>query len=88
MKIERGARLEILRQIEEHGPSYGLEIVARANGLPKGTVYVTLGRLVDDGLLQVLDGHPRRHELTGLGRLKLRASVAARAAYRASEATA
>ena len=52
MKMESGKRLEILRQLRDHGECYGLEMVKRAGStLKRGTVYVALSRLVDDGLI-------------------------------------
>ncbi|MCZ6507737.1 MAG: helix-turn-helix transcriptional regulator [Acidobacteria bacterium] len=52
MKTESGKRLEILLQLRDHGECYGLEMVNRAGStLKRGTIYVALNRLVDDGLV-------------------------------------
>jgi PadR family transcriptional regulator, regulatory protein PadR len=72
--------LQILGAIQE-GARYGLDIVTHT-GLPSGTVYPTLGRLTDSGLIRSKwedqriadrEGRPRRryHELTGEGSVAL-----------------
>lgn len=75
--------LDLLRAGPE---AYGLELVTRSGGLLKrGTVYVTLSRMVEKGYLrdrQELDtkhpGMPRRiYQITGLGSKMLIASEAA-----------
>lgn len=68
--------LQILAAIRD-GHAYGLEVVART-GLPSGTVYPTLGRLQQAGLVRSRwegrraadsEGRPRRryYELTAAG---------------------
>ena len=88
--IKRGKSLEILRQLRDHGESYGLEMVKRSGGtLKRGTVYIVLSQLTDEGMIRdrVAPGHeksklPRRlYELASEGRRHLAASEAARKAY-------
>lgn len=43
----------VLELLEAHGDLFGLEMVERARGrLKRGTIYVTLGRMVDKGYLE------------------------------------
>ena len=74
----RGASKELVAlQLLEAGDAYGLELVERSNGaLKRGTVYVTLGRLEEKGLVSAHEdpdpsSHPgmprRRYRLTALG---------------------
>ncbi len=61
----------ILRLLQAHGDLYGLELVTHADGeLARGTVYVTLGRMVDKGLLQALADKSPKHK--GLPRPRYR----------------
>lgn len=70
------------------GEMYGLEMVEAAKGgLPRGTVYVTLDRMEDKGLVSSkleergadFRGTPRRlYKITGAGQTTLRALDAAR----------
>ena len=79
------SRLEalVIDLLASRAPTYGLDLVARSNGLLKrGSVYVTLGRMEGKGyVVSRLDdrpgeGPPRRlYEPTSLG---LRALVASR----------
>lgn len=65
----------ILRLLAEHGDLYGLELVERSSGvLKRGTVYVTLGRMVDKGHLRVL-APPRDEVTSGLPRPRYRATA-------------
>jgi DNA-binding PadR family transcriptional regulator len=73
----------VLSLLAEQGTQYGLELVERSGGrLKRGTVYVTLGRMQDKGLVQVLvdanpEGHPGmprpRYRITASGERALRA---------------
>lgn len=85
--------LRILVSIRD-GVAYGLDIVART-GMPSGTVYPTLSRLKQRGLVTARwedqrvaerEGRPRRryYELTGEGRAAL-AEGAARIAELAAD---
>jgi DNA-binding PadR family transcriptional regulator len=70
------------------GEMYGLELVAASDGaLKRGTVYVTLGRMEDKGLIvsrvgdetPALGGLPRRvYKPTAYGKQLLSANVAMR----------
>jgi PadR family transcriptional regulator PadR len=70
------------------GEMYGLELVSSSDGaLKRGTVYVTLGRMEDKGLIlsrigdeaPALGGLPRRvYKPTAYGKQLLSASVAMR----------
>jgi len=73
----------VLDLLAAHGPTYGLDLVARADGrLKRGSIYVTLGRMEQKGLvtseLEIRPGEGparRLYEPTALG---LRSLVAAR----------
>ena len=77
----------ILKMLARSGKLYGLEMVEQSGGLLKrGTVYVTLGRMVKKGYVgshkepapPTAPGTPRRqYELTGEGARILRAWEAA-----------
>ena len=44
--------LLILEMLSENGPTYGLDLVAQSRGrLKRGSVYVTLGRMEEKGLV-------------------------------------
>jgi DNA-binding PadR family transcriptional regulator len=68
----------ILGRLIESGPKYGLQLVDESRGaLKRGTVYVTLGRMEQKGLVEShhepatkqSDAIPRRmYRVTGLGR--------------------
>lgn len=68
---------------------YGLEMVRESKRLKRGTIYVTLERMADRGLVssrQVFEetqsGLPRRlYAITGLGRVALAAHEAASAEF-------
>ncbi|HEY5958967.1 MAG TPA: helix-turn-helix transcriptional regulator [Polyangiaceae bacterium] len=87
----------ILEQLIEHGPLYGLEMVGFAKGaLKRGTIYVTLSRMQDKGLVQLVqdqapDGHaglPRpRYRVTALGKRALRANELVRSVMRPARGT-
>jgi DNA-binding PadR family transcriptional regulator len=76
--------LEILRLLRDHrGGLYGLEIVKTSGGsLARGTVYTTLGRMEDKGLVKSRTqrdaqhpGLPRpRYTVSGLGERVLAAA--------------
>ena len=85
--MARGPSKELtVLQLLESGDAYGLELVERSGGeLKRGTVYVTLGRLEEKGLVAAHDdpdpaSHPgmprRRYRLTALGARQLRAERA------------
>ena len=90
MKIERGPKLEILRLLDQLGETYGLNLVNSSGGkLRRGTIYVYLSRLVDDGLVSHREdpdspsGNTRLlWSLTKQGRRVLAGTVAAQRAYR------
>lgn len=73
----------MLSLLTEHGDLYGLQLVGFAQGkLKRGTIYVTLGRMQDKGLVRVLHdsdaeshaGMPRpRYRITALGSRALHA---------------
>ena len=45
--------LLILQLLSDRGPTYGLDLVAHSRGrLKRGSVYVTLGRMEDKGLVR------------------------------------
>ena len=75
----------ILDLLDGQGELYGLELVARAEGeLKRGTLYVTLGRMVEKGYLSMHredevkhSGLPRpRYRVTSLGQRMLSAQRA------------
>ena len=65
----------ILNILADHGANYGLDLVARSRGrLKRGSVYVTLGRMEEKGLVvSRLDERPgegparRLYEPTAMG---------------------
>ena len=73
----------ILHLLVAHGPMHGLRLVTDSDGaLKRGTVYVTLGRMEQKGLVAseqealhpAAIGLPRRiYRITGLGERVLRA---------------
>ena len=73
----------ILELLDSAGPTYGLDLVVQSAGrLKRGTVYVTLGRMEQKGLVASEQepprpgaiGLPRRiYRITGLGERVLRA---------------
>lgn len=80
----------ILELLVARGEMYGLELVQRSGGrLKRGTVYVTLGRMEEKGLVRShleergeSEGPSRRlYEMTGLGHRLLAASKAAEQAF-------
>lgn len=88
--------LLILRSLIRRGESYGLELVKESGGeLKRGTVYVTLSRMEDRGLVESrLEEAPagatgparRRYRATGLGERAVRAWEAWRLAFAAEGA--
>jgi PadR family transcriptional regulator, regulatory protein PadR len=82
----------VLSLLVAQGDAYGLELVERSEGqLKRGTVYVTLGRMEEKGLVvSKADAEPdshsgmprRRYRLTALGRRALSAQEAFTAAMR------
>jgi DNA-binding PadR family transcriptional regulator len=88
----------VLALLAEHGDLYGLELVTLSKGaLKRGTVYVTLGRMEEKGLLRSLrdpeagrhGGLPRRrYRLTALGSQALELARAYGASVRAATRTA
>ena len=82
---------EILRLLIGAGEMYGLELVKASPSIKRGTVYVTLGRMVDKGFVEsrVIEaegpGPPRRlYRPTGHGARVLRATEVAAAAMEAA----
>ena len=67
--------LLILQLLSDRGPTYGLDLVSHSRGrLKRGSVYVTLGRMEDKGLvtsrLEERSGEGparRRYEPTAMG---------------------
>jgi DNA-binding PadR family transcriptional regulator len=59
----------ILNQLVSSGPKYGLQLVDESRGaLKRGTVYVTLGRMEQKGLIESRHEPPRMYHATGHGR--------------------
>ncbi len=91
-RLPSGTESLVLELLAEHGDLYGLQLVELSDGqLKRGTVYVTLARLQDKGLVRVLrdlDSHahagmPRpRYRLTAHGSRVLQALGMVRAALR------
>jgi DNA-binding PadR family transcriptional regulator len=51
-----GKEFLIMELLDSNGEMFGLEMVDRSDGeLKKGTIYVTLGRMVDKDLVESLD---------------------------------
>lgn len=74
------AKQAILELLRKESPLYGLELVKRSEGrLKRGTVYVHLASLEDEGVVRSFEGEdlhhsgsPRRqYEITTNGRRKL-----------------
>ena len=72
---------EILELLLARGELYGLEMVELSTALKRGTVYVTLSRMEEKGLVQGFEKPPqagqrgpnrRRYRLTGLGEFAAR----------------
>lgn len=90
-QLPRVSRKEllILQLLGDHGPQYGLWLVQNSEGsLKRGTVYVTLGRMEEKGLVESLlekrdptkAGLPRRfYRLSRAGVAILRAAELAQA---------
>lgn len=88
----------VLSQLATHGELYGLQLVGLSKGkLKKGTVYVTLARMEDKGLVRSLRdqqpedhaGMPRpRYRLTASGERALRACDLVRSVLEPSRAKA
>jgi DNA-binding PadR family transcriptional regulator len=66
----------ILQMLAEHGELYGLEMISKNSALKRGTIYVTLDRLEDKGLISSRTVEPppgsrgparRLYKITGLG---------------------
>ncbi len=83
-------QLVILKLLVENGDMYGLELVAKSNGvLKKGTIYVTLDRLETSGMIESKMKEPPRgsqgparriYKVTGLGQRTLKQALNARSA--------
>lgn len=81
---------EILRLLISQGEMYGLELVGASKIIKRGTIYVTLGRMADKGLvasravkIKNEPGIPRRlFAPTGLGQRIFHASEEANALLR------
>lgn len=86
----------VLELLEKRGDAYGLELVDGSEGaLKRGTVYVTLGRMEEKGLVAARkdpapdehSGMPRRrYRMTALGARLLDAERAYRAALKPARA--
>jgi len=71
-----GQRLVILNRLESDGALNGAQLLDREPSLPRGTIYTTLRRLKNDGLVTArtrtrkgLPGPPRRYyKITTVGR--------------------
>lgn len=76
----------VLELLAAHGDAYGLELVERSKGeLKRGTVYVTLGRMEEKGLLSFkADAAPESH--AGLPRKRYRPTALGRRALAAHQA--
>jgi PadR family transcriptional regulator, regulatory protein PadR len=87
----------VLDLLSEHGRLYGLELVGLSAGrLKRGTVYVTLSRMVDKGLILASDdrqpeghaGMPRpRYRIAAGGERALAALSAMQGAWRVARRT-
>ncbi|WP_157814983.1 PadR family transcriptional regulator [Sagittula sp. P11] len=84
----------ILDQLRAGGERYGLEMVTESGGaLRRGTIYVTLGRMVEKGYLSSRresspkdPGMPRRlYMITGEGQRALRVADAAMLAAKSGQ---
>jgi DNA-binding PadR family transcriptional regulator len=81
----------ILRMLVEQQEMFGLEMISKSAGvLKRGTIYVTLGRMQDKGLIESKQvvrpapqiGIPRRlYSISALGNRALAAHDAARSAF-------
>jgi len=77
--------LVILELLGDHGPKYGLWLVQNSAGrLKRGTIYVTLGRMEDKGLVESFL-EKRDPGVPGLARRFYRLSHAGTAVLRAAE---
>lgn len=76
----------VLSLLVSHGDAYGLELVERSEGeLKRGTVYVTLGRMEEKGLItSKADAAPESH--AGMPRRRYRPTALGRRALAAEEA--
>jgi DNA-binding PadR family transcriptional regulator len=89
-KVDRLPRVSpkellILQLLGDHGPQYGLWLVEHSDGLIKrGTVYVTLGRMEDKGLVESFL-EKRAPNVPGLPRRFYRSTHAGVAVLRAAE---
>ena len=87
MKMPSGKEVEVLRLLVGGRELYGLEMVKRSAALKRGTVYVTLGRMEEQGFISGREvkeegspGMPRRlYRITGLGQRALHAFDTAQA---------
>ncbi len=87
--MKSDVQLIILKLLADTGELYGLELVAKSEGaLKRGTVYVTLDRLEESGLIESKlrapskgqQGPSRRiYSITGLGKKVMKESLLARA---------
>ncbi|MEQ9319195.1 MAG: PadR family transcriptional regulator [Polyangiaceae bacterium] len=76
----------ILQLLRGAGPQYGLELVRASEGeLKKGTVYVTLSRMCDKGLVSV-ERDDEAGEHPGMPRPRYRATADGLAALEAQQA--
>lgn len=96
MKIPSTKEATILALLAKGEPLYGLQLVELSDGvLKRGTIYVTLGRMQDKGLVRALvdsgagrhPGLPRpRYRLTAAGCQALRVHAAVGALLREGRA--
>jgi DNA-binding PadR family transcriptional regulator len=77
----------ILQLLIVGGEMYGLELVEKSGGLlPRGTVYVTLERMADRGLVDSRQS-PRERGVSGIPRRLYRPTGAGARAFRTVQAT-
>jgi PadR family transcriptional regulator, regulatory protein PadR len=88
MKLPSDKEALILSLLAKGDPLYGLQLVELSEGLLKrGTIYVTLGRLQDKGLVRAsTDGDPSGHP--GMPRPRYRITAHGSRALQAREAVA
>ena len=84
MKNLSPIEIVVLELLVSGGEMYGLEMVRNSSRIKRGTIYVTLDRMTDKGLVKSRreknpgdSGLPRRiYDLTGLGTRALQAQYA------------
>ena len=92
MKLPSGNKVEVLRLLAGGRELYGLEMTKLSGSLKRGSIYVVLGRMEDQGFVKGREvkeegtpGMPRRlYRITGLGQRALAARQAAQTAWDAA----